>query len=250
MYHMAYDTLEEDLKKGNKTRRKICKPAVLGCGFGLGKGEERYNKKTGEMEASGLLGYARSMGIDLTPDQCELSVETFRSTYTGVTDFWKEAERAALQAVRTGKEQCLDKISFDYQKPFLRMNLPMGGYLHYLRPEVEKQMKPWGKKKWTLTYEGMRPNRTWGKVSTHPGKITENAVQKIARDLLRDAKRRINELGWPINMHVHDEVISQVRLRDAERAYREIQQCMVASNWCPDMPVQAAGYISPWFVKD
>ena len=78
------------------------------------------------------------MGIDLTPDQCALSVETFRSTYTGVPDFWKEAERAALQAVRTGKEQCLDKISFDYQKPFLRMNLPMGGYLHYLRPEVEE----------------------------------------------------------------------------------------------------------------
>ena len=51
-------------------------------------------------------------------------------------------------------------------------------------------------------------------------------------------------------MHVHDEVIAQVRLRDAERAYREIQQCMVASDWCPDMPVQAAGYISPWFVKD
>ena len=62
MYHMAYDTLEEDLKKGNKTRRKICKPAVLGCGFGLGKGEERYNKKTGEIEASGLLGYARFDG--------------------------------------------------------------------------------------------------------------------------------------------------------------------------------------------
>ena len=251
MYGKSYAELEAEFKAGEKQKRKICKPPVLGCGFGLGKGMWKEDKDTGEAIATGLLGYAQSMGVDLSLEQSEMMVETWRDTYTGVSEgLWPEIESAAFRAVRTGKEQCLDRISFDYKKPFLRMNLPKGGYLHYLRPKLVNQMKPWGKRKWTLTYEGQRENRSWGRLSTHPGKITENAVQKIARDLLREALTAIDFLEWDIRMHVHDEVLVLVREDQAIEAFQEIKECMVAPRWAPGMPVKAAGYISKWFVKD
>ena len=250
MFHKTYAEMHAEFVGGDKSKRKICKPPVLGCGFGLGRGEWKEDKETGEVVATGLLGYARSMGVDLTLEQSEMAVDTWRDTYTGVTEFWSEIEAAAFRAVRTQREQCLDRISFDYKKPFLRMNLPRGGYLHYLRPRIVNQLKPWGKRKWTLTYEGQRENRSWGRLSTHPGKLTENAVQKIARDMLRDAMRNIDDCEWNVDMHVHDEVVAVVREDLALDAFNEIQGCMVAPEWAPDMPVKASGYISKWFVKD
>ena len=256
MYRQSYEDLYEEYHNGDKSKRKISKPAVLGCAYGLGKGFERWNDETAEYEATGLLGYARAMGVDLTPAQSELSVETWRGTYTGVMDLWADLETAAFRAVQTKKEQCLDKVSFDYREPFLRMNLPRGSSLHYCRPKLVNEMKPWGKKKLTLTYEGMNDRHQWVRLSTHPGKITENAVQKIARDILAESiehaeSRAVFDLPkLQTRVHVHDEGIFLVPEDQADEAFQLVKECMTAPSWAHDMPMSAAGYISRWFIKD
>lgn len=40
--------------------------------------------------------------------------------------------------------------------------------------------------------------------------MAHNCVQAISRDVLRDAMRRVDAAGFPISMHVHDEIVSEI----------------------------------------
>ena len=45
---------------------------------------------------------------------------------------------------------------------------------------------------------------------TYGPKLVENIVQGTARDLLAEAMLRVEEKGYPIVMHCHDEIIAEV----------------------------------------
>ena len=79
----------------DKTKRTVAKPGVLGCGYMLSAGHEFENERTGEIEATGLLGYAWNMGVKLTLEQSAQSVDVFRDTYIEVPEYWDEIDQAA-----------------------------------------------------------------------------------------------------------------------------------------------------------
>lgn len=251
MYRMPYDTLYAEYRAGEKGKRTIAKPAVLGCGYMLGPGEEKENPRTGEIEATGLLGYAWNMGVRLTLEQSAASVKVWRETFTDVVDFWRRIDRAARRCVRTGQPQQCGHIRFDRSGPFMRMILPSGRALHYCRPRIMDRMTPWGEVRPTLTYEGVSDSNQWVRLTTHPGKLTENCVQAIARDLLAHGIRLAWNAGIDIRLHVHDQIIGLVREDEAESALAVLQECMtVRPAWAPDLPLGSAGFVSRIFVKD
>ena len=47
----------------------------------------------------------------------------------------------------------------------------------------------------------------WCQQETYGGKLTENIVQAIARDVLADAIVRLHNANYDIVFHVHDEVV-------------------------------------------
>lgn len=250
LYEKPYAELFAEYKEGNKGKRTIAKPGVLGCGYMLSAGKQYEDRKTGEIEATGLLGYAKNMYVDLTPEQAELSVSVWRETYADAVQFWWDIQDAAMKCVRTGKPTQMEHIGFDRKGPFLRMNLPSERSLHYVRPRLEQWMMPWGKYKMSLTYEQVEQYQ-WGRVSTHPGKLTENAVQAIARDLLAHGMKLATERGLKIVMHVHDQIIVLCKEDEAEEALKILMECMGARpSWAKNIPMAAAGHISKWFVKD
>ena len=72
-------------------------------------------------------------------------------------------------------------------------------------------MKPQlGENRWggtSITYSGVTTGRKWGRLETYGGKLVENIVQAVARDLLVHAMTLVAQAGHKIVMHVHDEIV-------------------------------------------
>ena len=252
----TYDELLAEYKSGDSTKRTISKPGVLGCGYLLGAGDVKVNQKTGEIEGTGLLGYAWDMGIkQFTKEQSELSVEVFRREFSEVKEYWYGIEKAAKRALVTGRPQKYGQgfgaVTFDMHGPFMRMRLPSKRCLHYCRPRIEPVKTPWGEVKDTITYEGLNDRKQWVRQSTHPGKLTENADQAIARDLLAHAMLLCDKRGLDLRIHVHDQAVALALEGNASNELEIMRECMeTPPPWAPDMPLGSAGFITKVWMKD
>ncbi len=249
MFRMSYEEIDKSPKR--KAMRSTAKPGVLGCGYMLGPGEARENPQTGEIEGTGLLGYGWNMGVDLTPEMSKLSVDTFRGKFTKVVDFWYEIEAVVKRVIRTGQPETLRYLTFDMSGPFMRIGLPSGRFLHYLNPRLQVRKMPWGAEKLSITYENIEKGH-WRRVTTHPGKLTENVVQAIARDLLAHGMTLADRAGLDIRMHVHDQIVGLHLASTAKAALDLLIRCMTTlPAWANEkLPLKAAGLVTPIFLKD
>ncbi|MFU1607374.1 hypothetical protein ACM25O_13395 [Sulfitobacter pontiacus] len=257
MFGITYAEALAEFEAGNKTKRTTAKPGVLGCGYMLGAGDERENRMTGEIEATGLLGYAWAMHVPLTKEMSKLSVDTFRSKFVDVVQFWADLDEAVRRVIKTGQPETVGYLTIDLKKPFLRIGLPSGRFLHYMRPRMESRKMPWkdrrGKAVYrpSITYENME-NGQWRRVTTHPGKLAENVTQAVARDLLAHGMTLADDQGIDIRMHVHDQIVGLSPEWAQVRLLKILIDCMTTRPaWADDkMPLKAAGFTSPIFLKD
>lgn len=253
LYGKPYDVLWHEYKvEKNGAKRTIAKPGTLGCGYGMGPGDSYVNHKTGEVEASGLLGYAWNMGVrQFTKNDSKHSVDTFRREFVEVKEYWYDLERAARRCVKTEKPTSCGVIRFEMQRPFLKMILPSGRPLYYLRPRLEYVATPWGDRRLQITYEGQNDKKQWVRIHTTPGKITENADQAISRDLLVHGMKLAARRGLDLRLHVHDQLVALALAEKASNALDILKESMEEQpKWAPDLPLGSAGLITKYFMKD
>lgn len=253
LYEMGYEELWHEYKVlGNKGKRTISKPGVLGCGYMLGAGKEFENEQTGEMEATGLLGYAWNMDVkQFTLEDSEASVETFRREFSEVKDYWYGVERAMKHVIRSGEPQQYGHVWIDLKDDFCRIELPSKRHLHYYKPRVERKMMPWKKEKDVITYMNQNERKQWARVSTHPGKITENIDQAISRDLLAHGLNIAFDRGLDIRLHVHDQIVALSEEDKAERNLEILIDSMEEQPWWADgLPLGSEGFTCKMFQKD
>jgi DNA polymerase len=76
----------------------------------------------------------------------------------------------------------------------------------------------------------------------------ENIVSGIARDLLADAMLRIENAGYPIVLHVHDEIVCEVL---AGFGSTEEFTCLMTQrpSWALDLPIAAKAWTGPRYCK-
>lgn len=278
LFDSDYEEEVARFEGGNKDHRTIAKPGTLGCGYMLSAGEEHENEQTGEIEATGLLGYAWNMGVSqFTIDDSEHSVDTWRGTFSDAVKYWWEIDKAVKRCLRTKKNTIAGPVEFEYDAPFLKMWLPSGRALSYVRPrleeketyfcEIKRKYLPWRlckdpnrkkrKLKEQVTYEGLNDKNGWGRIHTHPGKWTENADQAISRDILKEAmlrfKRRVPRREGRLRLHVHDELVGFGPRKFAQRNYDIMVDCLSeAMPWASEkeLPLFAKGSIAQVWIKD
>jgi len=228
-----------------KAERNLCKPACLGGSYRLGGGTEVGEYP--DTKKTGLWAYSEAMGVKMTKQQAHDSVFVFRSTYPEIVQAWYDLENAAMTAIRTKQPQKCGRVQFDIVAPFLRVMMPSGRGLYYLRPRVEKlKVKlPGGDvmEKWQVTYEGTVPlTKQWGRVQTQGGKWIENLVQALARDVLAYGMLEARKEGFATCLTIHDELICE-QPEDDVLDHEKLEQCMsVVPPWARGLPLGADGW--------
>jgi DNA polymerase len=90
--------------------------------------------------------------------------------------------------------------------------------------------------------------KKWERIDTFSGKLVENVVQAISRDLLCHAKPQLEAAVCRIVMHIHDEVVIE-----APKAMQvdEVGRSMgIVQSWVKGLMLSAAGYEAEFYMKD
>lgn len=224
------------------------------------KGNPEYALRQRGKVAELALGYQGSANALTTMDTNHVLtdeekpgiVKRWRTSNKRIVDLWYSVDGAAKETVQSGRPHSTHGINFAREQDpgnnldFLTASLPSGRKLYYANPHigVNRFDKP------SIAYWGMdQTSKQWKVLETYGGKLVENVVQAIARDCLAEAISRLESAGFPVAFHVHDEVVidHHKESADLDRVVEIMSQPM---PWAPDLPLNADGWVNPFFKKD
>ena len=207
--------------------RQKGKIAELACGYGGGP------------DALKAFG-ADKMG--LTEEEMQTIVTQWRLASPTIPKLWRNTENAARNALenpgRTFSLPCGVKYMRDADA--LRCRLPSGRILSYWGARIENG---------NITFMGQnQTTRKWERMKTWGGRLVENIVQAYARDCLAIALLRLDEAGYKITFHVHDEIIAEAP--DGSR-WEDMAEIMGRPiEWAPGLLLRGDGYATKFYMKD
>lgn len=206
----------------------------------------------------GSLGALKRMGgerMGLSDTEMMSLVRKWRSANPAIVDMWKEIDEASKEAVRYQRPvSCTCRnIIFYCDGEFMTIQLPSGRKLFYYGPKFkDKKIGRSTMPTRVLCYQGVvQETKQWGEIDTYGGKLTENIVQAISRDLLGNSMLNLEANGYYPVCHIHDEILSEVPEKNAQAYYEEMASIMgTPPEWASDLPLRADGYITPFYLKD
>lgn len=224
MYRIKYDEV-------NKDQRFVGKVATLALGY---QGGVRAFQKMAEV-----------YGADVDENQALKIRNDWRDANAPIVKLWVSTERAARNAVSyKGNVYPAAKGDFKFVNGDLLFKLPSGRILSF--PEAKLTQ---GDRGLDLVYSGMN-NHThrWGEIKAYGGSLVQSITQAVARDLLAEAVLRLENHGYPVVLHVHDEIVADVPNEKGSLAEFEKLMC-VLPKWAKGIPVEAEGYESERYRK-
>lgn len=220
----------------NAELRQKGKIAVLALGYG------------GGVSALEAMGGAR---LGLSEDEEKEIVQLWRKSNQNITQLWQTLEAAAIKAIQTGESVRVNRgIVVGRQWGMLTITLPSGRTLCYPRVSIGIERNDgWRGDHEIIEYEGTnQTTKKWGKIRTYGGKLTENVVQAIARDILGIVILRTREAGLPVVFHIHDEIVVEAAPGQTLQQVEDLFSKPI--TWCSDLPLKGAGYTTPYYLKD
>jgi DNA polymerase len=201
------------------------------------------------------LGYGGSVGAltnmgaleqGLQKDELKPLVDAWRSANPAIVKYWWDIDAAATKAVKhPNREQMVGNLEFLNKGQVLYIKLPSGRKLAYMKPEIV--INNFGRP--GVTYLGIGENKQWCRIDTYGPKLVENIVQATSRDCLAEAMLRIDAAGYPIVMHVHDEVVTEMPVGTG--SLEEVCEIMARPiPWAEGLFLKAAGFESQFYKKD
>lgn len=210
--------------------RQKGKISELACGYG------------------GSVGALKNMGaveMGVPEDELQGLINDWRNANPHIVKLWTEVGNTAMKAIKEKTIVSLGKLVFMYERGILFIRLPSGRRLSYIKPRIGTNRFGGD----SITYMGVGASKKWERLETFGGKLVENIVQAIARDLLASAMMNVANAGYDIVFHVHDEIIAEVP--DGQGSVDEM--CMLMSinpDWADGIPLIADGYECEYYRKD
>lgn len=221
-------------------------------------GENGHLRQKGKI-AELALGYGgganalKAFGADkmgMTEEEMVNTVDLWREASPRVCALWRALERAAIRCVvhKTPQVSAIGGIRFEMECGILWMTLPSGRSIAYYGAEYGPSR--FHRDRRALSYMGVdQKTKRWGRVETWGGKLAENATQATARDCLRDTMLALEDAGYDIRAHVHDEVIIS-EPRDG-RTVEDVSAIMGRElPWASGLPLRGDGYACDFYMKD
>jgi DNA polymerase bacteriophage-type len=241
-FNVAVDSITDE-------QRQVGKVEELALGYGGGVGAFQTMAKT--------------YGVKMPDEQADNIKFLWREAHPAIKAYWYVLESAAIDAVLSngnvyragaaGRE-----VKYRKRGSFLWCQLPSGRVLCYPYPKIVAVETPWGEMKDALTYmvvptEDQRKKgkivpdpvnrRDWARISTYGGMLSENVTQAASRDILAEAMLRVDEAGYPIIMHVHDEIVAEVPEWEGDLTLDGMFGIMKQSPaWATGLPIAVGGW--------
>jgi hypothetical protein len=207
-----------------KDERFVGKTTILGAGYGMG--------------AAKFKAQLKNFGVEVTFEEAQRIIDTYRATYSKITNLWKAA--ANILPAIIGEQSTAfgrgDILKVDGSQGIL---LPNGLRLKYpnLRQKVNEEDN-----KVELVYDTKKgkaviPNRIYG------GKIIENVCQALARIVIGEQMLMVAK-KYRVVMTVHDAVACIAPEAEAETAKEYVELCMrLRPSWASELPLNCeSGY--------
>jgi DNA polymerase bacteriophage-type len=165
--------------------------------------------------------------------------ETWRRLHPQTVQFWAGINRAAIYAVnKPGTSFSCRRLTAVYNdETFLRITLPSGRSLSYPSPRLATDKFGNAMVAFKDNAAGKFVDCRYGQ-GAYGGLWTENIVQAISRDLLAVAMQRLEAAGYPIVLHVHDEIVAEIPIDFG--SVEEFQHIITTlPEWAEGLPIAA-----------
>ena len=225
------------------------------------KGNPEYALRQRGKVAELALGYQGSTGALITMGALKMGipeedlpdiVARWREANQRIVELWYKVENAAVSTIQSGRQEGVSGLIFSREfdlandLDFMTITLPSGRKLYYAHPEL-------GTNQWdrpSINYLGVnQTTKQWARLETYGGKLVENIVQAIARDCLAIAIENLEEAGFPVVFHVHDEVVIDCPETQADLD-RVVKLMTTPIRWALDLPLNADGWVGDFYRKD
>lgn len=221
-------------------RQKIGKVAELALGYAGSLGAWRNFDKTDTYTDQEVYDLIRAWR-----EKSPMIVEMWggQSRVRGVPDYFGLEGMAILAVANPNTRYSHREVAYECIDDILYCILPSGRRLTYHQPRVLPSIKRQGQME--LSFMGYNSNPAmgaigWVRITTFGGRLFENVVQAVSRDIMRDATNRLERAGYPIVLRVHDELVAEVPIGFG--SIEEFESLMsLMPSWAAGYPVRAAG---------
>ena len=197
-----------------------------------------YGGSVGALKAMGAL----NMGVP--EEELKPLVDVWRQSNPAIVRLWWDVDKAASACVRERTEAETHGVRFAYQSGILFVTLPSGRRLAYAKPRMG--VNRYGNE--SVTYEGVGEQKKWLRLESYGPKFVENIVQATARDILAEAMLRLNDAGYRIVMHIHDEAVIEA---PTDTSLADVCEIMgLTPAWAKGLLLRADGYVCDFYKKD
>lgn len=232
---MAAFTFGKRYEDVTEDERQLGKAQVLGCGFQMGWA--RFQEAAREQYR-----------LTLTEDQSRMAVNAYREKNETVVELWAKYQMAAMKAIEDNEIVEINHCTFFVKNDFLWVKLPSGRPLAYRKPEVIWVETEWGARKQLQYWAVNSKTKKWNTEKSYGGKLTENIVQAVARDLMMPGMLRLEKAGYRGLLMVHDEAITEAPI--GQGSVEEFTRILTETpSWGQGLPIEAKGWKGPRYRK-